>query len=144
MVEHGHPFAVGLAGGGSEPLKQKVDDGDFRAEQGSSLPARIGLEPDEIGDRRRDGERGHARPTRGRRHTAGSANDDKSLQHVRHEFGMIPVDTAVVGGDEHRPRRPEHLEQAAETGVGDGEGADVLVAVPALVVTHEIGQGEAH
>ena len=29
MIEHGHPFAVGLAGGGSEPLEQKVDDGDL-------------------------------------------------------------------------------------------------------------------
>ena len=57
---------------------------------------------------------------------------------------MIPADTAVVGGDEHRPRRPEHLEQAAEMGVGDGEGADVLVAVPAVVMTHEIGQSEVH
>ena len=101
MIEHGHPLAVGLACRVGEPLKQKVDDGDFRAEQGSSLPARIRLEPGEVGDRRRDGERGHVRPTRGRRHTAGSANDDKSLQHVRHEVGMIPADPAMVGRDEH-------------------------------------------
>ena len=72
------------------------------------------------------------------------ANDDKSLQHVRHEVGMIPADPAMVGRDEHRPRRPERIEQAAEMGVGDGEGTDVLVAVPAVVVTHEIGQGEVH
>ena len=77
VVEHGHPFAVGLAGGGGEPLEQKVDDGDFRAEQGSSLPARIRLEPGEVGDRRRNGERGDVRPTRGRRHAVGSANDHK-------------------------------------------------------------------
>ena len=29
-------------------------------------------------------------------------------------------------------------------GVGDGEGTDVLVAVPAVVMTHEIGQSEVH
>ena len=29
-------------------------------------------------------------------------------------------------------------------GVGDGEGADVIVAVPAVVMTHEIGQSEVH
>ena len=27
---------------------------------------------------------------------------------------MIPVDPAMVGRDEHRPRRPERIEQAAE------------------------------
>ena len=51
MIEHGHPFAVGLACRVGESLEQKVDDGDFRAEQGSSLPARIRLEPGEVGDR---------------------------------------------------------------------------------------------
>ena len=57
---------------------------------------------------------------------------------------MIPADPAMVGRDEHRPRRPERIEQAAEMGVGDGEGTDVLVAVPAVVMTHEIGQSEVH
>ena len=55
----------------------------------------------EVGDRRRNGERGDVRPTPGRRHAVGSANDHKSLQHIRHEVGMIPVNPAMVGRDEH-------------------------------------------